>query len=111
MEDISKEEYQDKMELEKVHAVYKVYPFINNLVDFLYTDELNTLIQNNIKSDLDKRSFMMYIIMYFYTYLNVSHKTSKEDIKYFLTDIIQNPDKRQKCIELYMNFENISIKQ
>ena len=96
---------EQKGELEKVHKVYEVYPFINHLVDFLYTDELNDLISQSVHSDIDKRSFMMYIIMYFYVRMNIPNTTSKDEIKYFLTDIIKNPEKRQKCIELYKQYE------
>lgn len=102
---------EEKGELEKVHKVYEVYPFINHLVDFLYTDELNGLISQSVHSEIDKRSFMMYIMMYFYVRMNIPHTTSKDEIKYFLTDIIKNPDKRQKCIELYKQYEHTFTKE
>ena len=42
--------------------------------------------------------------MYFVTRLNTDF--NRESIKYFLSDIINSPDKRRKCIELFMVFEN-----
>jgi hypothetical protein len=91
-----------------------IFPMIDDLVNSLYTDEINNLIDTKCKTIEDKRVFLMFIIMYFYTYLNISQDIKeqfniKKELKIFLTDIIKNPEKRSKCIELYTNFEQ-SIK-
>lgn len=87
----------------------RVYPFIDELVDSLYTDELNKLIDSE-NVQFDKRTFLMFIIIYFSTRLYASNETiSKENIKTFMTDLIRNPMKRSKCIELFMMFEKSLI--
>lgn len=84
---------------------YKIYPFIDDLVNALYTDELNSIIESD-NVQFDKRTFLMFIIMYFGTRLYATNENiSKSDIKIFLTNMIRNPDKRIKCIELFMMFE------
>lgn len=89
----------------------EIFPIIDDLVNSLYTDDINNLIHTKCKTIDDKRVFLMFLIMYFYTYLNVydtsydtSHK-QKKDLKIFLTDIIRNPNKRKLCLELYTSFE------
>ena len=91
-----------------------IFPMIDDLVNSLYTDEINNLIDTKCKTIDDKRVFLMFLIMYFYTYLNISNDIKenfdiKTELKIFLTDIIRNPEKRIKCIELYSSFEQ-SIK-
>jgi len=90
----------------------EIFPIIDELVNSLYTTELNNLIDTKCKTVEDKRVFLMFLIMYFYSYLNVpkeikenSNYDLKNELKLFLSDIIKNPDKRYKCIELYMTFE------
>lgn len=78
-----------------------IYPMIDDLVETLHNDTLNNLIDSKCVTNLDKKTFMIFVIMYFYTYLNVGKEASKEDIKIFLTELIRNPDKRKQCIELY----------
>lgn len=87
------------------HEIFPIYPFINELVDALYTDELNNIIDSdNVR--FDKKTFLMFIIMYFVTRLYTSHEEfSKDDIKLFLTNIIRNPEKRRRCIEIFLMFE------
>ena len=91
-----------------------VYPMINDLVDSLYTDEINDIIQKSCNSLVDKRSFMMFIIMYFLTFINIKNNNgnnlSKNEMKILLTEFIRNPEKRQKCVELFLLFEN-SVKK
>lgn len=89
----------------------EIYPMIDELVDTLYTKELNNLIDTKCETIDDRRVFLMFLIMYFYTYLSIPKDITnqynvKSELKVFLTDIIKNPDKRTKCIELYKNFEN-----
>lgn len=89
-----------------------IYPFIDTLVDALFTKEINDIIDSENVS-VDKKSFIMFICIYFSTRL-YSNKCSKEAIKQFMTDLIRNPEKRQKCILLFNSFEqvvNVDVKQ
>jgi hypothetical protein len=84
----------------------KIYPFIDELVNILYTDDLNNLIDSE-HVQIDKRNFFMFIIMYFTTRLYASNESlSKENMKLFMTDLIRDPIKRNKCIQLFLMFEN-----
>ena len=78
-----------------------IYPFINNLVDSLFTDDINKLIQSeNVR--MDRATYMMFITMYFATRLySIDTEVTKDDIKSFMSELIRNPDKRRKCIELF----------
>jgi len=78
-----------------------IYPMIDDLVETLHNDTLNNLIDSKCITELDKKTFMIFVITYFYTYLNVDKDVSKEDIKIFLSELIRNPEKRRQCIELY----------
>lgn len=82
----------------------KFYPFIDELVDSLYTKEINSIIDKEIVQE-DKKTFLMFIVMYFVTRLNMFEKINKDSLKYFLSDIIRNPDKRQQCIKIFLKFE------
>jgi hypothetical protein len=89
-----------------VKSSLSVYPFVDELVDALYTDELNAIIDSE-NVQVDKRTFLMFIIMYFVTRLYASNdQLSKDSMKAFITDLIRNPVKRSKCIELFLIFEN-----
>jgi hypothetical protein len=88
-----------------------IYPMIDELVESLYTDEINNLINTKCETVDDRRVFLMFLIMYFYTYLSIPKDLKekydiKHELKVFLTEMIRNPDKRSKCIELYKTFEN-----
>lgn len=105
------------MELQKHDKEYnmEIYPMINELVDVLYKDDINNLISTKCQTQSDKRVFLMFLIMYFYTYLTIPDEIKdnfniKNELKLFLTDIIKNPNKRHQCIQLYSDFEN-SIKK
>ena len=92
-----------------------VCPFMDDLVDSLYTEELNALIEKTCVTGLDKRTFMMFIMMYFFTYLNTnsertdSERTDSERpdrkalLKVFMSDLIMNSEKRRQCVELYVS--------
>lgn len=89
----------------------KIYPMIDKLVDVLYNKEMNDLIYEKCQTTDEKRVFLMFIIMYFYSFLSISDiNTSKYNLKIelkkFLNELIKNPLKRSKIIELYQNFEN-----
>lgn len=90
------------MELQKKD---NIYPFIDTLVDALFTKEINDIIDNE-NVTVDKKSFIMFICMYFSTRL-YSKKCSKEAIKQFMTDLIRNPEKRYKCLLLFNSFEKV----
>lgn len=88
-----------------------IYPMINELVDSLYTSEINQLIDTKCETIDDKRVFLMFIIVYFYTYLSLPKNVKdsydmKDELKIFMTDMIRNPEKRSKMVELYRTFEN-----
>lgn len=80
-----------------------ICPGINKLVDVLYTEEMNTYVNDICKTDLDKKTFFMFIIMYFSAYFSVS---GKDNIKLVLSDIMRNPDKRFLCVQLFTKFQN-----
>lgn len=94
-----------------------VCPFMDELVDCLHTDELIRLIEKTCKEDIDKRTFMMFAMMYFFTYLNVSsegttdsNSGSKQLMKEFMSELILNSEKRRRCVALYLTFEQ-SVKR
>lgn len=99
----------DITKFKKSHS--EIYPMINELVESLYTPEINHLIDSKCDTIDDKRVFLMFIIIYFYTYLSVPKEMKdtfdmKQELKVFMTDVIRNPEKRTKMVELYRNFEN-----
>jgi hypothetical protein len=49
----------------------EIFPIIDDLVNSLYTNDINNLIHTKCKTIDDKRVFLMFLIIYFYTYLNV----------------------------------------
>jgi hypothetical protein len=88
-----------------------IYPMIDELVNSLYTNDINNLIDTKCETVDDRRVFLMFLMMYFYTYLSIPKDLKeqfdmKNELKVFLTDMIRNPGKRSKCIELYTTFEN-----
>lgn len=88
-----------------------IYPMIDELVNSLYKEEINNLIDTKCETVDDRRVFLMFLMMYFYTYLSIPKDVKeqfdmKNELKVFLTDMIRNPEKRSKCIELYTTFEN-----
>ena len=90
------------MELNKIN---KNYPFIEKLVDSLYTKELNEIMESeNVKED--KNSFMMFIAMYFSIKVHADN-ISKDEIKNFMTELVRDQSKRRKCIELFNQMNNL----
>ena len=96
----------------------KKYPFIEELVDKLYTESLNELIENNVSSPIDKKVFLMYITMYFIIHLQIEenkdndNQNKKELIKSMLNDLISNKDKRKMFIEFFgEKFQEIEFTQ
>ena len=88
----------------------KICPGISDLVDVLYTSELNEFIQKKCSNIDDKRTFLMFIIMYFCSYLSLDdNMNNKQNMKILLSNLLLNPENRKKCIDLYLKFES-SIK-
>ena len=99
-------------ELDKFINNKEILPFIDQLVNLLYTSDINKVIEKKCKTQIDKRVFLMYIIMYFYSYLIIPNEVKKdlyikESLKKYLSELINNSEKRLKCIEMYQTFENI----
>lgn len=85
----------------------KIYPFIDSLVDSLFTKEINDILESeNVKED--KNTFLMFITIYFTTRLYADNNTAtKTNIKNFMTELIRNSEKRKKCIELFYQMNNV----
>jgi hypothetical protein len=81
----------------------RTYPFVNRLVDALYTDDINSTIENSIEGHYDKNILMMFVVLYFGLYLSIDHPDSsnKEYIKEALSDIIRDHDKRTACLQFF----------
>ena len=99
------EKNQNTMEINTL-SENRILPGINDLVEVLHTSELNEFIQEKCKTDVDKRTFLMFILMYFYSFLNLPENLkSKKNMKVILSEFIANHEYRSKCIELYTTFE------
>lgn len=80
----------------------KSYPFIDELVDKLYDKSLNDLIENSVKTPIDKKVFLMFIMMYFIIHLQLDNAIDKkETIKSMLNDLIGNREKRKLFITFF----------
>jgi len=90
-----------------------IYPFINDLVDSLFNEEFNNLVNKNTESNTDKSVFMMFVNIYFMAYLHVqekqnliqdinidSHTNKKLLLKKMLSEVVKCPEKRQMCVAL-----------
>ena len=100
-----------------VSKIDNILPFIDELVNLLYTSDINNVIKKKCITNDDKRVFLMFVLMYFYSYLNLQNVQNvqnnidvKDILKIFLSDLIKNPDKRLKCIEMYSIFEDTICK-
>lgn len=87
----------------------QILPGINTLVNVLYTDKLNKFLNKNQTSD-DRRILLMFLIMYFYSYLSIPKEVKentdiKQNLKIFLSDLIADHTKRSRCLEMYRSFE------
>jgi hypothetical protein len=76
------------------------YPFIDQLVDTLHSDELNTIIKDKLRTDDDKSIFMMFIMMYFIINIKVQ-SIQKEQIKDVMAQFIGDYDKRRVCLQMF----------
>lgn len=88
----------------------QILPGINILVNILYTDKLNKFLDKNQTND-DRRILLMFLIMYFYSYLSIPNEVKenntdiKQNLKIFLSDLIADHTKRSRCLEMYRSFE------
>lgn len=94
------------MKLQKKDIIKnKIYPFINEMVDILYNDDSNNLIDKVIETSDDKSLFLMFAMMYYSIHLslpeNLDNQDKKNQIKIFMNELIQNPEKRLFCIEMF----------
>jgi hypothetical protein len=99
----------------EITKIIRIYPIINELVDTLYIKSINTLINIKCETDDDRRVFLMFIIIYFYSYFCIPNGTLNDSeikikLKLFLNDLISDQNKRQSCINLYKLFE-INLKK
>ena len=82
----------------------KIYPFIDEMVDVFYTENCNSMIKQAIETESDKKTFLMFVMMYFGIHLkleNENDEMKKQQIKILLTDFIRDPEKRKCCIEMF----------
>lgn len=101
----------DFKELNELVNDTQILPGINDLVNVLYTEHLNEFLDKKKETSDDRRVLLMFLIMYFYSYLSVpkeikDHIDVKQTLKAFLSDLIKDHTKRSHCLELYKSFEN-----
>jgi hypothetical protein len=101
----------DFKELNELVNDAKILPGINDLVDVLYTENLNEFLDKKNETQDDRRVIMMFIMMYFYSYISVPREVKnyidvKQTLKAFLSDLIRDKDKRLICVNVYKNFED-----
>lgn len=88
--------------LQKTQTLDNIYPFINEMVETFYNENANKLIEKSIQHNCDKSIFMMYITMYFAIHLKLKDdKNKKHYIKQIMSEIINDPLKRSKVIEMF----------
>ena len=89
----------------------KIYPFINEMVDTFYNDDSNSLMEKVIDNNDDKSIFLMFVMMYYSIYLKLDNKNKKmkrDQIKILMNELIEDPEKRTFCIEMFANkFQDI----
>lgn len=102
-----------------VHQSSRNYPFVEELVDTLYKDDINELIEKRTETEGDKSIMMMFILMYFAMYLKLNtpkethavpgalvhnvHTEKKEFMKQLMTEFIRDPQKRAACLQMFHN--------
>lgn len=99
-----------------ISELIEIYPFIDELVETLCTQKTKTLIKKHIETDSDKQTFLMFIFLYFSIELKfigmegMSDEEHKKGLKYIMSEIIKNPEKRKQCIELFgKRFNNLFL--
>lgn len=86
----------------RVEKYNEIYPFIRDFVDTFYTENINKFINNSVEQPIDKNTMLMYIAMYFMTYLKIDdHVDKKFEIIETMNNVVCNPEERQKFIEMF----------
>lgn len=104
---------QDNLDLQQNKNItkQKIYPFIDEIVDTFYNDESNCLIEKVIETSNDKSVFLMFTMMYYSICLKLDNKDKemkRNQIKILMNELIQDPEKRRFCIEIFANkFQDI----
>lgn len=88
-----------------------ILPGINDLIDVFYNDGINKYIDKKCDNTDDRRVIMMFIMMYFYSYISIPRELKnyidvKQTLKVFLSELIRDKDKRLICLNVYKNFED-----
>jgi hypothetical protein len=92
-----------------------IYPFVDELVDKLCTQETREFIHKHVKSESDKQTFMMFVFLYFAVELKLMDTTVVETalaklddneehklgLKYIISEIIGDREKRKMCIKMF----------
>lgn len=81
-----------------------IYPFVDELVDALFTKECNQLIKERIEGAYDKQVFLMFVMLYFAVHIHLEGDATEDKkiaIKYIVTECVKDPVKRQKCLEMF----------
>lgn len=81
-----------------------VYPFVDELVNTLFTGEINDLMSKHIEGAYDKQVFLMFIMLYFGVHIHLDGEATedkKQAIKYIVTECVKDPIKRQSCLEMF----------
>lgn len=94
----------NEIESNKVKIKDKIYPFIDEMVNTFYTENCNSMIKRSIETEDDKKTFLMFVMMYFGIHFkleNENDKVKKEQIKLILTDLIRDPESRRCCVEMF----------
>ena len=82
----------------------EVFPFIDQMVNIFYNDQINELLNDSITGGYDKSIFLMFVVMYFGIHLKLENKNKdekKQQIKYLMTEFIKDPVKRKMCIDIF----------
>lgn len=87
-----------------------ILPFIDNLVSILYNKDINNLIMKNCNDEIDKKTILMFIILYFFTHIktiDVNIENKEHELKKFISKVILDSNKRKECIEVYLSLEKL----
>ena len=55
----------------------KIYPFIDEMVDVFYTENCNSMIKQAIETESDKKTFLMFVMMYFGIHLKLENENDE----------------------------------
>lgn len=96
---------EENIQLNELVNDAHILPGIND------TEHLNEFLDKKNETSDDRRVLLMFLIMYFYSYLSVpkeikSNVDVKQTLKAFLSDLIKDHKKRLICLNVYKNFED-----